>query len=175
MQILKSEKGSKNLIKLTCPNIKSVSLNVSILNSNGLNCSGFDTLDSDVVSTLTTVSGYSVFTTTISTASGFGCCCCCCWEAAAADSGGSCFEWDFLMCRTRWSLRPNRCGQNWQRKSRMPVWTTRWRRTSFFVKNFRSQCSHVNFFSLGFLTVLRKINNWNKSKVMQLPFSYYIV
>lgn len=87
--------------QLTCANIKSVSLNVSNLNSNGLNCSGFDTLDSDVVSTLTTVSGYSVFTTTISTDSPFCC-----------DSGGRFFECDFFMCLTRWSFLPNLWGQN---------------------------------------------------------------
>lgn len=132
---------------LTWPKIKSVSLNVSMLNSNGLNCSGFDTLDSDVVSILIEPSGYSLLTTTISIGSPPLFCCCV--------SGGRFFECDFFMCLTRWSFLPKRCGQNWHRKSRIPVCTTKWRRTSFFVKNLRSQCSQVNFFSLGFFTVLK--------------------
>lgn len=45
----------------------------------------------------------------------------------------------FLTCRTRWSFRPNFCGQKGHRKSRLPVCTTRCRRTSLAVKNFRSQ------------------------------------
>ena len=61
---------------------------------------------------------------------------------------------------TRWSLRPKRWGQNWQRKSLLPVWTTRCLRTSLRVKKRRSQWSHRNLRSAGLFTVLDPVCTW---------------
>uniref|UniRef100_A0A147BJU7 Putative secreted protein n=1 Tax=Ixodes ricinus TaxID=34613 RepID=A0A147BJU7_IXORI len=62
--------------------------------------------------------------------------------------------WVFLVCRTKWSLRPNFCGQNWQTKLRWPVCTTMWRLTSLRVKKDRAQRSHLKRRSVGVLTTL---------------------
>lgn len=36
-------------------------------------------------------------------------------------SGGRYWAWcDFFICLTRWSFLPNRCGQNWHKKSLKP-------------------------------------------------------
>lgn len=78
---------------------------------------------------------------------------------------------------TRWSLRPKRWGQNWQRKSLLPVWTTRCLRTSLRVKKRRSQWSHRNLRSAGLFTVLDPVCTWihKLQNYMLITFSALLI